>query len=98
MIYFAELDPGGPIKIGTSRDPYARMRSFQTPVIPRILALAQGGYTEEQALHRAFSAHRMRGEWFRPVPELLSLIQAVRSVPPTRVRISRGLPVKWRTR
>jgi hypothetical protein len=38
-----------------------------------------GGRRAERELHRRFEAHRLRGEWFAPVPELLAFVETLAS-------------------
>jgi Meiotically Up-regulated Gene 113 (MUG113) protein len=74
-VYFIRLDDL--IKIGTtSQHPDQRMRGMQLPPSARIVAvIPRAGYAEERELHRMFAADRVGGEWFKPSPELLSLIE-----------------------
>lgn len=67
------------IKIGFSGDPSERLRLIQRDVDDELVILTafaavQG---EESALHQHFEKARVRGEWFRPEPELLDLIGEV---------------------
>lgn len=80
VVYFAQPFGGGPIKIGVSKDPVRRVRSLSGPSgIPiEIKATAPGGVFLEGYLHYKFRVHRLRWEWFRPVPEIYELIEAVR--------------------
>lgn len=77
MIYFIQAAGGGSIKIGHSRDVEARRRQLAThygrPM--EVLAVMEGGLSEERAAHRRF-AHLRFGwtEQFRPAPELLAYI------------------------
>lgn len=76
FVYFAIEDvPGGFVKIGRARNPAKRMLSLQTgtPRPLRLLCVIQGGAQLEAALHAAFAADRMSGEWFRASPRLLAL-------------------------
>lgn len=76
QVYFVQGPPDSPIKIGISINPEERLRTFQTasPHRLRILRLEPGGRSRELALHRRFRRHRLEGEWFQPVPELLDYI------------------------
>lgn len=78
-VYFVQAADGGPVKIGRSADPLARVASLQTanPDHLRILATMPGGSAVERALHRTFEAHRVRpdGEWFHPAPEVLAFVR-----------------------
>ena len=75
-VYFIQGVSGGPIKIGTSEDPYVRMASLQVACHEklRLLATTAGGKQREAELHARFAATRVRGEWFGPSDELLALI------------------------
>lgn len=78
MIYFIQAEGVGHIKIGftADEDVLVRLADLQTgsPVPLRVLGTTPGAVVEEKNLHRRFAAHRVHGEWFRPVPELLALI------------------------
>lgn len=75
-VYFAQSDAGGPIKIGHSHSPEARVASLEcgSPFPLRILKTIPGGAKAERALHDRFAMHRLRGEWFAPHPDLLAFI------------------------
>jgi predicted component of type VI protein secretion system len=77
-IYFAQASEGGPVKIGTSRNPAARIRELSVASATglRLLTQEEGGRRDELELHRRFADARMHGEWFQPVPELLEYIRA----------------------
>lgn len=78
-VYFVQSAEGGPVKIGRSADPSARVASLQTanahPL--RVLATMPGGAAVERTLHRLFERHRVRpdGEWFHPAAEVLAFIR-----------------------
>lgn len=75
-VYFIQPLGGGLVKIGSSRNPEGRLQRMQTgsPVLLRLVGLMPGGTPAELELHERFAEHRVRGEWFRPAPELLELI------------------------
>lgn len=85
MIYFIQDSGTLAIKIGyTAGDsPEARRKALQTgnpsPLV--LLAAAEGDTTDEAALHRRFAEARIGGEWFRPVPELITTIIAAARAP-----------------
>lgn len=70
LVYFIQAVGGGPIKIGMSNDPKERLATLQagSPVMLRIIGIADGGQDKEMALHRRLAAHRLHGEWFADVP------------------------------
>ena len=78
-VYFIQACGGGPVKIGRSADPRARIATLQTanPDHLRIVATMPGGVAVERMLHRMFERHRVRpdGEWFNPEPEVLAFIR-----------------------
>jgi hypothetical protein len=76
----------GPVKIGHSADPEARMLSFQTghPYKLKILATRDGGVSRERAYHSQFAKHHLRGEWFERCPEILAEIERLNVTPNDR--------------
>jgi hypothetical protein len=77
-VYFIQIGKRGPIKIGSAINPHARIEDFQVacPWRLRLMGRLRGGEREEKRLHRKFCGHRIRGEWFRPVPEIIGYIRA----------------------
>lgn len=109
MIYFlrceqhtAVLRPGW-IKIGTTIRLSERLKQvaaehFHTPTV---LAVLDGGFAEERALHLKFKEARKHREWFEPHPELLLLIETEGrqwggedEVPDMTVKIDRVIGIK----
>jgi hypothetical protein len=96
-VYFIE-GPHGNIKIGHSRNIELRMMSLQAanPGKLRLLLDLPGGAALEGLLHIHFREHRLSGEWFSPVPDLMALIadpdgsELLRML--REVRYSRPLP------
>lgn len=84
-VYFAR-DPGnGLIKIGYSEEPLRRRSGLNTGNVDRLELLGQienGDEALESQLQFHFrAAHEYRGggiEWFKPVPELMNLIETNR--------------------
>lgn len=78
MIYFAQVNGDGPIKIGFTSKPWLnlRMKSLRTfcPYPIAVLGVMPGEASQERALHRRFKLCKVRGEWFRPEPELVQFI------------------------
>ncbi len=75
MVYFIQDTHTGNIKIGYAADPQARLATLQTgcPSTLILLGSIPGGLEGERALHSRFRKHRVRGEWYRPDPAILSL-------------------------
>lgn len=65
------------VKIGYSRDVDQRFAELQKycPVKLTLLVAVRGDLFLEKWFHERFSAHRAHGEWFRPVPELLEMVE-----------------------
>lgn len=78
-IYFVQA-ASGPIKIGMAKNADRRVRELRTSSHEPLTLLASfsGEPAIERALHRRFAALRLSGEWFRPEPELLRLIDGIR--------------------
>ncbi len=78
MIYFVQADGVGHIKIGFTdgEDAAVRLATLQvgSPVPLRLLGVIRGTLSDEKDLHRRFAAHRVVGEWFKPVADLMALI------------------------
>lgn len=79
-VYFIQESPAGPIKIGKSVNPVARMREFQTHHAATLVLMAVTRDHVEAALHQRFATLRLRGEWFRAGPELVEFIQQLQAV------------------
>ncbi len=75
MVYFIQDTHTGNVKIGCAADPQARLATLQTgcPSMLILLGAIPGGLEGERALHSRFREHRVRGEWYRPAPAILSL-------------------------
>ena len=76
LIYFIQAVDGGPIKIGvTDQHPNRRLEQFQAgcPVKLCVLGTTPGDQWAEDRLHKRFAAHRLHGEWFEPVDELVEV-------------------------
>lgn len=77
-IYFLSYEESDLIKIGyTSTTVEKRVATLQTGLPHRLIVLAHmdGSMSEEAALHRQFAEHRVNGEWFKPSPGLMELIE-----------------------
>jgi hypothetical protein len=97
-VYFIQEGRGGPIKIGvTERCPLKRLADMQTgcPKELRLLGQTEGDRHKETELHHVFREHWIRGEWFRPHPEVLEFVRALhgkQAPPPVAPRSPRREP------
>jgi hypothetical protein len=75
-VYFMQGAAGEPIKIGFSANLEQRLQNLrkQSGRKLRVIASLEGTLATEREIHERFAAHRLEGEWFAPVPELLHLI------------------------
>ncbi len=80
LVYFIGSDDG-PIKIGLSADPRARLVGLQTSNHGKlsIMAISEGGPILEREYHERFASHRLNGEWFERTPEILAEIERLQS-------------------
>lgn len=75
MIYFVQSPAGGPIKIGTTIRLSVRLAQlFAEHGRLVVLAVLDGSYADESALHQRFAHLRGLGEWFLPGKDLLEFI------------------------
>lgn len=82
-VYFVYDPACQAVKIGKSSDPARRIAGFQTASASKLTLLATEGpyadaYAVEGRLHRRFWRHRIRGEWFRAVPEVMAYVEEVK--------------------
>ncbi len=80
MIYFIQNgDRAGHIKIGhvNAIGLKTRRRALQigSPYVLKIIGVMAGWRKTENYLHSIYRAHKAQGEWFEPIPELLSYIE-----------------------
>lgn len=79
-VYFMRRADGvGPVKIGCSQRPAARLAVHQdwSPEPLTLIATAPGGFRDERRLHREFAAERLHAEWFEASPRVLALVARV---------------------
>lgn len=71
-VYFVQAASGGPIKIGLSVDPVARVRSLQGANADELVVLRvmPGNWITEMLLHERLEHRRVRGEWFEDCDEV----------------------------
>jgi hypothetical protein len=79
-VYFAQDPVSTDIKIGFSKNVRSRLGGLGRPV--RLLATLEGNREVESAIHHRFRLARIRGEWFRPAPELLKYMDEIRGGSP----------------
>lgn len=76
-VYFIQQGAEGPIKIGKSRDPDARLRQLQQASPQQLHLLAVSRVLDEDEIQRRFAHSAIRNEWFFPHAELVAFIQAL---------------------
>lgn len=81
-VYFMQIGNDGPIKIGFTKHIRHRLSVVQVgnPALVRLIAVTEGGRTQEFELHNRFKKYRLYGEWFEPNPELLEYISQFKSL------------------
>jgi hypothetical protein len=86
FIYFIRGELTGRIKIGWATKPGERLKALQTASPDKLLIVAAhpGNGRDEKALHQQFAAHRVHGEWFEGVPEIIAHIQGIIDNPPAK--------------
>jgi Meiotically up-regulated gene 113 len=86
MIYFVQEEFGLFIKIGFNNgsDLDNRLRTLQVgcPGLHTLLLVIPGTKQDDRELKRRFRKYKLRGEWFRPVPELLRAIDDAKASRP----------------
>jgi hypothetical protein len=72
----------GKVKIGTSRDPVARLDKLQNSSAAgiQVVWIAFGGRRREGELHQRFKADRLYGEWFHLSDDIRAFIEAASTV------------------
>ena len=77
MIYFIQANGDGPIKIGYSGNPQARLRNLQSGHYDKLALLGTmaGDVEVEQKVQEQFATYRIRGEWFEPVSPIFDFIK-----------------------
>jgi hypothetical protein len=67
----------GDIKIGTTTRLSIRLKQIAADIghMPTVLAVLDGAFAEEHALHIRFVSDHRYGEWFEPCKDLLRLIE-----------------------
>jgi hypothetical protein len=76
--YFIQHINGGPIKIGSSVDPYDRLHGLNINSHDKgyvLIGMERGYKAQETNLHIRFRHLRLHGEWFEPNYEILHYIE-----------------------
>ena len=83
MIYFVQAGEEGPIKIGVAENVERRIAGLQVAhfVDLKLRLMLEGDDRHESYLHAKFEPYRMRGEWFKPVVQLLAFIESPEPFP-----------------
>lgn len=78
-VYFIQAVHTRHIKIGQAAFPEKRLQGLQISCPDELVLLGSipdpSGGSLERVLHRQFSAHHVRGEWFRESPELVAFLR-----------------------
>lgn len=97
FVYFVSDGVDGPIKIGRTANVRRRLTNMQTASPTRLHLLAATEALDEKELHARFAAHRLVGEWFRRVPEIVKFAESIgvdpRLMTPRERCLYLGIPV-----
>ena len=82
FVYFVQQGADGPIKIGTAVDVVKRLDHLMAANSAELVvrAIIPGGAEIEGELHIRFARHVIRGEWFRPDPEIVEYMASLPAV------------------
>jgi hypothetical protein len=93
-IYFVQAGESGPIKIGISTNPRARIRTLQSSnyeeLRPLLVGIAYPG--QEQKIHASLAHLHVRGEWYRSERPVFEEIERLADI---YWRGWRRAPVTW---
>lgn len=80
-VYFIGPESGDTVKIGYSKNPWARLRDLQTATTEKLRVIATVRTTEstEFTTHELFAEQRIKGEWFSVDGVLSSVIKQIKS-------------------
>lgn len=78
FVYF--VTDGEHIKVGFSTRPEKRVRDLRTAKPLTVLAIVAGTRAQEKAVHTAFNATKVHGEWFEASAELKALAEQAAKV------------------
>lgn len=81
LVYFIGDPNGSTIKIGYSKNPWARLKEAQTGDYEAlsVVATVVATVVEGQPIHDLFSAVSIEGDWFNRSPELNEVIEKIKS-------------------
>lgn len=81
FLYVIRQGIDGPVKIGCAADPGTRLLSMQAgnPDNLTLAGVCRGNRGAERMLLAAFRPYRIRGEWFKPTPEVLAFVASLPS-------------------
>jgi hypothetical protein len=79
-VYAMVAAPSGNIKLGITGNVVRRLNCLNSAHYERIslLCAVKGTPAEEQLLHVALGPYRIRGEWYRPEPPVLTAVERMR--------------------
>lgn len=83
IIYFIQVDGGGPVKIGKTNNLEERLRGLQTGHHKKLNILFSFDVPDEKAdyaenhIQNVFIDHRIRGEWYNPCPYMYDYIAKI---------------------
>lgn len=82
FVYFVQQGDDGPIKIGLAIDVGKRLDHLMAANSAELIvkAIIPGSVELESELHLRFARHVIRGEWFRPAPEIVEYIASLPAV------------------
>jgi hypothetical protein len=76
-LYAIRAEPSGTIKIGTTRHPQKRLNQIRSANHEQITLLfaISCEKVDELVVHGHLNPARIRGEWYRPTPEVLAWVE-----------------------
>lgn len=98
-VYFIGNRESGIIKIGFSKNPWARIVEFQVSSHEKlaILATFRSSAASEADLHVLFSAYHKNGEWFELPPDLMAVVREANTAKATYEELLRLLRSRFRS-
>ncbi|MBE0681707.1 MAG: GIY-YIG nuclease family protein [Anaerolineales bacterium] len=92
MIYFIRGKESGNIKIGFSINPDKRKSNLQTAHYEELefIGIMNGSLDDEARIKKMFSEFNIRGEWYRPVREVMDYVKKNANKPKMNIVSSLG--------